>query len=102
MQFLRAARGLLHKVAVLDSHSDLVAQGEKQPKFSGAKTAGLLSAEEQHPERLRFGLQANPHDGAQVLAHRELAETAERVFDFKGFPGRIATEIAEHHKPAQA
>ena len=101
-KLLRAARGLLNEIAILDGHADLMAERQQQAQFRRRKTAAIRGAQKQHAESLLFGLQADPDNGMQMLADRELPETPESFFAFQRRPGSVASEIAENDQSAQA
>src|SRR5579872_1287876 len=102
VKLLGAAGGLLDEVAILDSHANLVAEGEKEPVFGGSKAARIRSAQEQYAKGLLLGLKADCHDAAQSLCERELAETADRLFALQSSNGIIIAKVPEPEESAEA
>ena len=101
VKLFRAPRSLLNQVAVLDRHADLVPEREEKPKFRGRKAPVVRCAEEEHAERLFFGLQADGHHAAKRLRERQLAEPSDGFFLFEGRE-RIVTKIAKSQQSAKA
>ena len=92
---------MLDEITVFDGHADLVAKGEKQAQLGWGKAAIVRCAEKEEAEGLFLGLQADPHDRAQMLARGQLPETPEGFLAFQSRPGSVAPEIAENDEAAQ-
>src|SRR6202035_1736958 len=87
---------------IFNGHSDLMAERKQEAEFGRGKPAAFGGAEEQYAARLFLGLQADPHNRAQILADRKLPETPESLLAFQSGPGSVAPQIAENHNAAQA
>jgi hypothetical protein len=100
VEFLRAARRLLDKIAIFDRHPDLMSESEQQSKLGSGKPARVWGAQEQHTKRLFLGLQADSYDSAQTLTGGQLPETPKRFLALQSNPGRVAPQVAENYQAA--
>src|SRR6202158_1047232 len=101
VQFFGAPRSLLHQVAVLDSHANLVAQGEEQPVFGGSEPPAIGSAQQQNAEGLFFRLQTDGYDAAKALRERQLAETPDRLLALESRHRFGILQVAEAEQSTQ-
>ena len=101
MQFFTAPRCLLNQVAVLHRHSDLMAQGQKQPQFCGREITIVGCSEQQHAKHALFCLQTDSHHRTQFLTEEKFSYVPERFFFFQRFPLRVRLQIAQHDETTQ-
>src|SRR5271155_2838261 len=101
MQLFGAARALLHQVAVLDGHADLLTEREKQAQLRRSETAVIRSSEQQSAEDVLLCLKADAYDGTQPLPEQQLAHLAKRFLAFERLPVRVARQVAQDDEPAE-
>src|SRR5262249_31721601 len=90
VQLFRSPRSLLHQVAILDRHPDLVAQRQQQPQFRRRKSPIVGRSQQQHAERLLLRLQADYDNAAQSLRQPQLPEAPDRFVLLQSRQRRVA------------
>src|SRR5690348_12548701 len=101
VQFFGAARSLLNQVAVLNGHSDLVAERKQKAQFGGSKASIIRGAEQENPKGLLLGLKADGHHTAQSLSQSQFAEAADGFFLVEGGE-RVVAKVAESQQATEA